>query len=124
MLGADLNTCQWSLLSWFPDPFRPLRQLSLSFPSEIQFDSLCCGIILCIFVFLHREEASELCQTLEVSEGRERTVSEMADVLYHSMVLLSVQDVKMEEVMATLRKRFSQSGIEEKSKRPPKPTAD
>ncbi|KAG0564085.1 hypothetical protein KC19_8G081500 [Ceratodon purpureus] len=71
-----------------------------------------------------REEASELCQTLEASEGRERTVSEMADVLYHSMVLLSVQDVKMEEVMATLRKRFGQSGIEEKSKRPSKPTAE
>ena len=48
----------------------------------------------------------------------------MADVLYHSMVLLSVQDVKMEEVMATLRKRFGQSGIEEKSKRPPRPVSD
>lgn len=64
-----------------------------------------------------REEASELCQTIEASEGRDRTVSEMADVLYHSMVLLSIQDVKLEEVMATLRDRFSQSGIEEKNKR-------
>jgi phosphoribosyl-ATP pyrophosphohydrolase/phosphoribosyl-AMP cyclohydrolase len=82
------------------------------------------GLILYLSIFLYREEASELCQTMEASEGRERVVSEMADVLYHSMVLLSVQDVKMEEVMATLRKRFSQSGIEEKSKRPPKPTAD
>jgi phosphoribosyl-ATP pyrophosphohydrolase/phosphoribosyl-AMP cyclohydrolase len=67
--------------------------------------------------YFDREEASELCQTIEASEGRDRTVSEMADLLYHSMVLLSIQDVKLEEVMATLRNRFSQSGIEEKNKR-------
>ena len=38
-----------------------------------------------------REEAGELCQTLEQDEGRERTASEMADLLYHSMVLLKHQ---------------------------------
>ncbi len=38
-----------------------------------------------------REEAGELCQTLEQSEGRERAASEMADLLYHSMVLLNLQ---------------------------------
>ena len=38
-----------------------------------------------------REEAAELCETLEQNEGRQRAASEMADLLYHSMVLLSVQ---------------------------------
>jgi phosphoribosyl-AMP cyclohydrolase / phosphoribosyl-ATP pyrophosphohydrolase len=38
-----------------------------------------------------REEAGELCQSLEASEGAERAASEMADLLYHSMVLLNVQ---------------------------------
>ena len=38
-----------------------------------------------------REEAGELCETLEKEEGQERAVSEMADLLYHSMVLLHVQ---------------------------------
>ena len=38
-----------------------------------------------------REEAGELCQTLEQQEGQERCASEMADLLYHSMVLLNVQ---------------------------------
>jgi phosphoribosyl-ATP pyrophosphohydrolase len=38
-----------------------------------------------------REEAGELCQTLEANEGKERAASEMADLLYHSMVLLNVQ---------------------------------
>ena len=38
-----------------------------------------------------REEAGELCQTLEQDEGQERTASEMADLLYHAMVLLNSQ---------------------------------
>jgi pyruvate kinase/phosphoribosyl-ATP pyrophosphohydrolase/phosphoribosyl-AMP cyclohydrolase len=41
----------------------------------------------------------------------------MGDLLYHAMVLLSVKDVKMEEVLEVLRKRFSQSGVEEKASR-------
>lgn len=38
-----------------------------------------------------REEAGELCQTLEANEGKERAASEMADLMYHSMVLLNLQ---------------------------------
>ncbi|GBF97761.1 hypothetical protein Rsub_10186 [Raphidocelis subcapitata] len=64
-----------------------------------------------------REEAGELCQTLEAGEGAERAASEMADLLYHSMVLLNLQGVPMEEVMRVLRKRFGTSGIEEKASR-------
>ncbi|KAE8780884.1 histidine biosynthesis bifunctional protein hisIE, chloroplastic [Hordeum vulgare] len=64
-----------------------------------------------------REEAGELIQTLLENEDKTRTASEMADLLYHAMVLLSVKDVKMEEVLEVLRKRFSQSGVEEKASR-------
>ncbi|KAH9658702.1 Histidine biosynthesis bifunctional protein hisIE [Citrus sinensis] len=63
------------------------------------------------------EEADELCRTLEENEDNSRTASEMADVLYHAMVLLALKDVKAEEVLEVLRKRFSQSGIEEKRSR-------
>lgn len=38
-----------------------------------------------------REEAGELCQSLEENEGPDRAASEMADLLYHSMVLLNLQ---------------------------------
>ena len=38
-----------------------------------------------------REEAGELCQTLEQDEGSERAASEAADLLYHSLVLLNLQ---------------------------------
>jgi phosphoribosyl-AMP cyclohydrolase / phosphoribosyl-ATP pyrophosphohydrolase len=41
----------------------------------------------------------------------------MADLLYHSMVLLKLKDVSMEEVLEVLRIRFSQSGVEEKNNR-------
>lgn len=64
-----------------------------------------------------REEANELCQTLENNEDKTRTASEMADVLYHAMVLLALKDVKVEDVLQILRQRFSQSGIEEKKSR-------
>lgn len=52
-----------------------------------------------------REEAGELCQTWEAGEGRERAVAEMADLLYHAMVLLRLQGVSMAEVMEALHKR-------------------
>eukprot|EP01026_Neomeris_dumetosa_P027156 TRINITY_DN2208_c1_g1_i12.p1 TRINITY_DN2208_c1_g1~~TRINITY_DN2208_c1_g1_i12.p1 ORF type:complete len:311 (+),score=19.20 TRINITY_DN2208_c1_g1_i12:31-933(+) len=64
-----------------------------------------------------REEAGELCETLEKQEGPERCASEMADVLYHSMVLLNKQGVKVEDVLRILRSRFGVSGIEEKASR-------
>ena len=71
-------------------------------------------VLLCEKV---REEANELCEALENREGKERVASEMADVLYHSMVLLGHQQVPMEDVLAILRKRFATSGIEEKASR-------
>ncbi|KAK4603078.1 hypothetical protein RGQ29_011885 [Quercus rubra] len=61
-----------------------------------------------------REEADELCRTLEEIEDKSRTALEMADVLYHAMVLLANKDLKIEAVMQVLRQRFSQSGVEEK----------
>ena len=71
----------------------------------------------CSFCIFSSEEAGELIQTLLENEDQSRTASEMADLLYHAMVLLRVKDVKMEEVLEVLRKRFSQSGIEEKASR-------
>ena len=67
-----------------------------------------------------REEAGELCETLEKDEGKERAASEMADVLYHSMVLLNLQGVQLEDAIAVLRGRFGTSGVDEKASRQPK----
>ena len=40
-----------------------------------------------------------MCRTLEEIEDKSRTALEMADVLYHAMVLLANKDVKIEDVM-------------------------
>ncbi|KAL3613118.1 Histidine biosynthesis bifunctional protein hisIE, chloroplastic [Castilleja foliolosa] len=64
-----------------------------------------------------REEADELCRTLEENEDKSCTASEMADVLYHGMVLLARKGVKVEDVLQVLRLRFAQSGVEEKNSR-------
>ncbi|KAK1586335.1 hypothetical protein Q3G72_001453 [Acer saccharum] len=48
-----------------------------------------------ISVFSKREEANELCRTLEENEGKSRTASEMADVLYRAIVLLTQLHSKM-----------------------------
>nr|POF27226.1 histidine biosynthesis bifunctional protein hisie, chloroplastic [Quercus suber] len=61
-----------------------------------------------------REEADELCRTLEENEDKSRAASEKADALYHAIVLLANEDVKIEDVMQVLQQRFSQSGVEEK----------
>lgn len=67
-----------------------------------------------------REEAGELCATLEAHEGGARTASEAADLLYHATVLLAAQGVGWADVMTVLRKRAGVSGVAEKAARPPK----
>ncbi|MBW7883335.1 MAG: phosphoribosyl-ATP diphosphatase [Caldilineaceae bacterium] len=39
-------------------------------------------------------------------EGNERVIYEMADLFYHSLVLLSMHDLRWEEVEAELERRF------------------
>ena len=67
-----------------------------------------------------REEADELCRTLEDGEGGTRSASEAADLLYHALVLLRTQGVGVPEVLAVLRARFGVSGVAEKAARPAK----
>ena len=54
-----------------------------------------------------REEAGELCDTQEHDEGRERTASEMADLLYHSMVLLNNQVHALQPINVCLVMSYS-----------------
>ncbi len=49
-----------------------------------------------------KEEISEL---LEAIEKNSNTVHETADVLYHLMVLLESNNIKIEDVMVELKKR-------------------
>ena len=100
-------------LTFRPPGHLPYSQGKPSWTARLLADpNLCCKKV--------REEADELCRTYEDGEGRQATASEMADVLYHSMVLCAHEGVAFEEVVEVLRGRFSQSGVEEKAARAPK----
>ncbi len=62
------------------------------------------------------EEAAELCFAIK-DKNKEEIVYEAADLVYHSLVGLSLSGIKPELIKAELRRRFGTSGIEEKNSR-------
>lgn len=52
-----------------------------------------------------------------VAQDKSEISKEAADILYHLLVLLKVSDVDLDDVMAELQSRTTQSGIEEKASR-------
>jgi phosphoribosyl-ATP pyrophosphohydrolase/phosphoribosyl-AMP cyclohydrolase len=58
------------------------------------------------------EEAVEVVIAVK-GEGRERTISEAADLLYHSLVLLTQQGINLEEVEAELARRHRKAVSEQ-----------
>ena len=62
------------------------------------------------------EEGAELA-IAAVSEGRKQIVSEAADLLFHTLVLLEDAEVSFDEVLDELHSREGISGLEEKAKR-------
>ena len=112
-----INTLLQVLVNWFLLPLKEscMDNNIVSMEDNIGLLKAC---FLCIYGLpFFREEADELCRTLEENEDKSRVASEMADVLYHAMVLLALKDVKMEDVLQVLRQRFSQLGIDEKKNR-------
>jgi len=65
------------------------------------------------------EEAAEVVETAGEpgEEGRQHTIREAGDLLYHLLVLLAARDVTLQEVEAELARRFGVSGLEEKAMR-------
>lgn len=62
------------------------------------------------------EEAGEFVEAA-ANESDERVVSEAADLLYHTIVLLAHRDLTLSQVENTLAGRFGMSGLEEKASR-------
>ncbi len=54
------------------------------------------------------------------TEDRERLIAETGDLLYHLLVLLHARGIALAEVEAALAQRTKQSGLEEKTARPPR----
>jgi phosphoribosyl-ATP pyrophosphohydrolase len=66
------------------------------------------------------EEATEVilaAKDLEDQGSREALIGEVADLWFHSMVMLSHLDVELDEVTDCLADRFGISGLEEKAAR-------
>lgn len=65
------------------------------------------------------EEALELIEAADEpgEEGREHTIYEAGDLLYHMLVLLTSRGIKLAEVEAELARRFGVSGLTEKASR-------
>lgn len=68
------------------------------------------------------EEAAEVVEAAGEpgDEGRAHLVREVADLVFHAMVMLAVRDVPWQDVEAELARRFGVSGHAEKASRPPK----
>jgi len=65
------------------------------------------------------EEAAEVVEAAAEPDeaGRQHTIREAGDLIYHLLVLLAARDVRLEEVEAELARRFGVSGLEEKAAR-------
>lgn len=67
------------------------------------------------------EEAEELVEAAGEpdEDGRQHTIYEAGDLIYHSLVLLTARGIRLAEVEAELARRFGVSGLEEKASRKP-----
>lgn len=52
-----------------------------------------------------------------LGDDKAALTGEIADVLYHLLVLLEARDIALAEVLAELQRRTSQSGLDEKAAR-------
>lgn len=62
------------------------------------------------------EEATETVMAAKDGD-RDQIVYEMADLWFHSLVLLAQQGLKPDDVLKELERRFGMSGLEEKAAR-------
>src|SRR5262245_64636703 len=69
------------------------------------------------------EEAAEVVEASDEpgEAGRAHLVKEVADLVFHAMVLLGYRELDWSDVEAELARRFGISGIAEKRSRPPSP---
>ncbi len=65
------------------------------------------------------EEATEV--VIAAKDGQaDQIIYEMADLWFHSMVLLAQQGLHPDDVLKELQRRFGLSGLDEKAQREPK----
>jgi phosphoribosyl-ATP pyrophosphohydrolase len=63
------------------------------------------------------EEATEAVLAAKTGK-RDQIVHEIADLWFHTLVLLAQQGLKPDDILSELERRFGVSGIDEKASRP------
>ena len=65
------------------------------------------------------EEAREVIEAASEpgEQGRRHLIYESSDLLYHLLVMLAYSGIKLDEVEDEIKRRFGQSGLEEKAAR-------
>ena len=84
--------------------FRELEELVKSRKRELPEGSYTAQLFLEGKEKIYKKFGEEAVEVL-VAEKRERIISEVADMLYHLLVLLSYHDISLGEIMAELRRR-------------------
>ena len=84
--------------------FRELEELVKSRKRELPEGSYTTQLFLEGKEKIYKKFGEEAVEVL-VAEKRERIISEVADMLYHLLVLLSYHDISLGEIMAELRRR-------------------
>ena len=62
------------------------------------------------------EESAEVIMAAKDGQS-DKIVYEVADLLFHTLVLLRFENIELDEVQAELARRFGLSGLEEKANR-------
>ena len=62
------------------------------------------------------EESDEVILAVK-NENRKEQIHEITDLWFHLLILMGYQGITIEDISQELKKRFGQSGLEEKSKR-------
>lgn len=65
-----------------------------------------------------KKVGEEAIETVLAAKSGERVVHEIADLWFHTLVLLAHMDLKPDDVLAELERRFGVSGVDEKAARP------
>jgi phosphoribosyl-ATP pyrophosphohydrolase len=97
---------------------RILRDRRNADPSKSYVASLYAGGVPAIADKIS-EEAREVVDAAR-GGGRDALVHEVADLWFHTLVLLAQADLGPEQVLAELARRLGRSGLEEKAARPPR----
>ncbi len=84
--------------------FRELEELVKSRKRELPEGSYTTQLFLEGKEKIYKKFGEEAVEVL-IAEKRERIISEVADMLYHLLVLLSYHDISLGEIMAELRRR-------------------